>query len=68
MKVGDLLATGDEISTGAGATIDVLWDHRALLSLHEESRLHIQELHHGQTECVFIGEPRGSPCPIMRGE
>jgi hypothetical protein len=50
VKVGDLLATGDEISTGAGATIDVLWDHRALLSLHEESRLHIQELHHGQTE------------------
>jgi hypothetical protein len=50
VKVGDLIAAGEEISTGAGAKVDVLWDHRAFLTLHEEARLHIQEPHHGQTE------------------
>ena len=50
VKVGDLMAAGEEISVGAGAKVDVLWDHRALLTLDEEARLHIQELHHGQTE------------------
>ena len=50
VKVGDLMAAGEEISAGAGAKVDVLWDHRALLTLDEEARLHIQEPHHGQTE------------------
>ncbi len=49
-KVGDLMAVGEQISTAAGAKVRVLWDHRALLTLDEEARLHIQELHHGQTE------------------
>lgn len=50
VKVGDLIAAGEELHVGAGAKVDVLWDHRALLTLHEEARLHIQEPHHGQTE------------------
>lgn len=49
-KVGDLMAAGEEISTGPGVKVDVLWDHRALLTLHEEARLQIQEMHRGQTE------------------
>lgn len=50
VKVGDLIAAGEEISTGVGARVDMLWDHRAVLTLHDEARLHIQEPHHGQTE------------------
>ncbi len=50
LKVGDLMNSGEELSTGAGAKVDVLWDHRALLTLNEETRLQIQEPHHGQTE------------------
>ena len=50
VKVGDIIAAGEELRTGAGAKVDVLWDHRAVLTLHEEARMHIQELHHGQTE------------------
>ncbi len=50
VKVGDLMAAGDEISTGLGVKVDVLWDHRVLLTLHDEARLQIQETHHGQTE------------------
>lgn len=50
LKVGDRIVAGDEFSTGAGAKVDVLWDHRALLTIHEEARLRIHEPHHGQTE------------------
>ncbi len=50
VKVGDLMGAGEEISTSVGAKVDVLWDHRALLTLNEETRLHIQEPHRGQTE------------------
>lgn len=50
VRVGDLMAVGEEISTGVGAKVDVLWDHRALLTLHDEARLQIQEPHRGQTE------------------
>ncbi len=50
VKVGDSIAAGEELRTGAGAKVDVLWDHRALLTLHEEARMQIQEPHHGQTE------------------
>lgn len=49
-KVGDFIVPGEELSTGVGAKVEVLWDHRALLTLHEEARLHIQEPHHGQIE------------------
>ena len=50
LKVGDRIAPGDEIYTGPGATVELLWDHRALLTIHEEARLRIHEPHHGQTE------------------
>ena len=54
IKVGDLMAAGEQISTGPGANVDVLWDHRALLTLHEEARLQVQEPHHGQTEVRLL--------------
>lgn len=50
VKVGDLLAAGGELSTGTGAKVEVLWDHRALMTLNEETRVQIHEPHHGQTE------------------
>lgn len=50
LKVGDRITDGDEFSTSAGAKVDVLWDHRALLTIHEETRLQIYEPHRGQTE------------------
>ncbi|MCE3221926.1 MAG: exported protein of unknown function [Nitrospira sp.] len=49
-KAGDLIVAGEEIHAGVGARVDLLWDHRALLTLHDEARMGIQELHHGQTE------------------
>lgn len=50
LKVGDVVASGDELRVGAGEKLDLLWDHRAVLTLHEEARLNIHEPHHGQTE------------------
>lgn len=50
LKIGDRIVDGDELSTGAGATVDVLWDHRALLTLQAQARLKIQEPHRGQTD------------------
>jgi len=50
LKVGDVIAAGDELRVGTGEKLDVLWDHRAVLTLREVARTHIHELHHGQTE------------------
>lgn len=50
LKVGDVVASGDELRVGTGEKLDLLWDHRAVLTLHEDARLDIHELHHGQTE------------------
>lgn len=55
VKVGDLMAAGEEVSAGPGTKIDVLWDHRALLTLHEGARVQIDEPHHGQTELRLYG-------------
>lgn len=50
LKIGDVVAAGDELRVGAGEKLDLLWDHRAVLTLHEEARMNIYEPHHGQTE------------------
>lgn len=50
LKIGDVVASGDELRVGAGEKIDLLWDHRAVLTLYEEARMDIHEPHHGQTE------------------
>ena len=50
LKAGDRVVADSEISTGAGTTVTLLWDHRLLLTVHEETRLRMTETHHGQTE------------------
>ncbi len=50
LRRGDVVAAGELLHTGAGAQVDVLWDHRALLTLQKDARMHILEPHHGQTE------------------
>ena len=55
LKIGDRIVDGDELSIGGGAKVDVLWDHRALLTLQAQARLKIQEPHRGQTDLQLRG-------------
>jgi hypothetical protein len=50
LKVGDVIGSETELRVGKGGKLDLLWDHRAVLTLHEESQMNIVEIRHGQTE------------------
>ncbi|MGC3976415.1 MAG: hypothetical protein QM771_18815 [Nitrospira sp.] len=50
LKIGDVIGSGTELRVGKGGKLDLLWDHRAVLTLREESQLKMVELNHGQTE------------------
>lgn len=49
LKIGEVINVGDEVRVGKVGKIDILWDHRALVSLQEESSLSFQEPIRGQT-------------------
>ncbi len=50
LKVGDVVTAGETIHTPRGTAIAVLWDHRAVFTLHEDSRMQIEEPHRGQLD------------------
>ena len=50
LKVGDVIGSGTELRVGKGGKLEVLGDHRAVLTLREESQMKMVEIRHGQTE------------------
>ncbi len=50
VRLGDFVTVGEEIQTPGGTRVALLWDHRAVLTLHEKGRLQIDEPHGGQLE------------------
>lgn len=50
LKIGDIIATGDELHIGQGGKLELLWDHRALVALCDDARATIGEAHYGQAD------------------
>jgi hypothetical protein len=49
-KLGDFITAGEDVHTPTGTRVTVLWDHRAVLLLHEDARVQIDEPHRGQMD------------------
>jgi hypothetical protein len=50
LRLGDSVTVGEEIQTPGGTQVALLWDHRAVLTLHEDGRMQIDEPHGGQLD------------------
>lgn len=48
LKVGDIIAAGDELHVGQDGKLELLWDHRALVALRDDARATIGEAQYGQ--------------------
>lgn len=50
LKLGDLISAGDELRTGQGGKLELLWDHRAIVALHHDAQVTIGQVQYGQTD------------------
>ncbi len=50
LKLGDLISAGDELRTGQGGKLELLWDHRAIVALHHDAQATIGRVQYGQTD------------------
>ncbi len=50
VKLGDIVTVNEELQAPEGTSVVMLWDHRAVFTLHEDARVQVDEPHRGQME------------------